>query len=391
MSIEKTELTPFDIINTKNNPDTGDDFDSNDDPNLIGDGGDDPDTGDDPNTGDDPDTGDDTDNGDDSSAGDDPNTGDNTNTGDDPGTEDDKGLVKYAVDTFKQKQLLPADFELSEEDTEDTLRQKLHEYNKEVLYNTIKDEVLKDLAEKEGLTPQMISEVKLKHYGIQDQEIIKLNAFKSLSSHEFDPESETFEAEARDFLKIYYTLKELTPQKIESNIESDLKDDGILTIIGDYQKELGGKAKTLAQEISDKEKAKAKADEDKKVADRQKTLSFLEKRVIDSVEYSKEDMDFVTKAMFEKTEVVEIGGQKYMTTLENKKRIEIAADDEKALAARIRFILGEKGSGTDPVKKVRSDLKNSLVNYVKTREPKTIVPKTGASIAKRQIEARPIN
>lgn len=427
--IERTEITtPFDLIQQQqggdprkldlNNPNPQQAqtlIPPKDDPNLEPVDGDDP-TGDDPqgdpNDGGDP-NGDAGQGGDDPS-GDDPAGGDPSGEGDNPAGDGGDGddpdgdpgddydvqikanLAKYAAEALKAQGGLPDDFEITDEITEADLDAAYVSYKEETLRNQILQEEKQRLADEEGLTPEMIEEIKLKYYGIQDQQLQQLKALEYLSTYKFDENADSFAEDAKSFLTSYYALKKINESRIEKLVKTDLEDENLLTIITDAQGDLHNDFIDLDQDVKNKVKD-AEVDKKRKRKENQdKVNSLLDAGTISGVQYTAEEMQKVKRALFEKTEIV-VGpdGKKYRATLYYKKRLEAAQDLEKDLQQKINFILGgdTKALKRKEQEKTTKKILNKLNNYVdvSVKKPGKKKPKAGDKNTSQGIQRVEIN
>lgn len=276
-------------------------------------------------------------------------------------------LAKYAAEALKAQGGLPDDFEISDDITEADLDAAYVNYKEETLRNQISQEEKQRLAEEEGLTPEMIEEVKMKYYGVQDPEIQELQYLNYLSSYAFDEKSETFAEDAKSFLTSYYALKKINESRIAKLVETDLEDEGILTIISEAQKDLHNDYIDLDQNVKEKVRAKQEALVQKRKENKDRIDQLLKSETIGGVKYTSEEMKIVKKALFDKTEIV-VGpdGKKYRATLYYKKRMEAAQDLEKDLQNKINFILGgdSKTLKNREREKTTKKILNKLNNYV---------------------------
>lgn len=275
-------------------------------------------------------------------------------------------LAKYAAEAMKASGKLPEDFEITDEITEEDLDKAYMSYKEEPYRNELRKEEIERLQKEEGLTPAMIEEVKLKYYGVQDEDIQSVQLFQFLSSVEFDDRAETFEQEARNFLKDYYTIKEYNPSRIDVMVDTDLNDDNIMQILADAQKDLGQKGAALYETISEKAENAKKDRAEKRAAKREKEVNLLRSGKIGDMTLNKETVEAGYRALYEKTEIVTgPDGKQYKTTLYNKLRIEAAQDPELELQHKLLLVLGKDlKQHNDITQKVTKKMMNRLNEYV---------------------------
>lgn len=257
-------------------------------------------------------------------------------------------LTKYFADLMKTKGHLPSDFEIKENITEEELNDAYLKFKEEPLKNQLLTEVKQKLAEEEGISDEMLREIKLKHFGVQDENIQKLQVLNYFANHEFDPDDEDFEKDAKVFLTSYYGLKNLSQKRVEDFVKRDLEDDTLMDIIEEAQKEMGADYNTLKDSIENDIKAKADKIENDKKETKIKVDNLLNKGLINNVQYTPEETSFIKKALFDKTEIVDLDGKQYRTTLYNKKKLEAQNNIELDLEQKILFLLG------DTSKKIKS-------------------------------------
>lgn len=368
--IAQKELTPFDFIGnvrdeSKLNIDDGIDYQSsNDDENTIEDteiGVDNVDNkmGDSVGT-------------DSTGSFESENDTDDENEKEDYTVEVTGNLVKYTAEVLKSRGGLPDDFEISDNITEEELEDSYAKYKEETLRNSIRDEEIKRM-EDEGITENMIREMKLKYYGVQDEEIQKIDTLNYLSSYKFNPNSESFENDSETFLQTYYSLKGFNKNRIDKLVESDMLDDNIIDIIEDAQKELRAEYNKLYSEIEERAESVRLESERKRNDVVEKANNLLSSGVIGGISYSKDEMELVRRALFDKTEIV-LGndGRRYKTTLYNKMLIETSQDMEKDLQSKINFILGSNNSIVKDRERAKTTkgILNKLNDYIEVKKIK---------------------
>ncbi len=283
-------------------------------------------------------------------------------------------LAKYNAEILKQSGSLPEDFEVNDDITEEELNKAYIAYKEEPLKNQVRVEVLQELADKEGLTPEMIEEVKNRHYGVQDETLQKLHILKVLSSFKFDEKSPDFEQDASDFFRTYYQMKGIPENKISRLVSGDMDSDDVSKLIEEAQKDMSNDYVTLDQDIKSKVKEKEEKLKETRETHLKKVNTLLEGGVINSVKYTPEQLSKVKRALFDKTEVVTgSDGKKYKVTEYYKRLMEARTDLEKDLHNKILFILGgnpeiiREEEKTKTTKKLMSKLNNFLEVQVKPK------------------------
>lgn len=266
---------------------------------------------------------------------------------------EDNAVTRYFAETLVQRGKLPEDFEITDETTEADIDEAYLAYNTEPLTNTIRQEELRRLREEEGITEEMIQEMKYRHYGVQDEELALLQNMSYLHNYKFDDRSETYEEEARAFLNDFYTLnfKGYSPERINTLVNNDINDDNLAGIISEYQSQLGVSASSLKEAIDAKA---AKAEQDRKDSvrkTREERQQLLEKGEINGKKYTSQQMEKVKNALFVKSEII-VGadGKRYKVTPYYKMVLESRQDLEKDLENKIRIILGDTNAITKAAK-----------------------------------------
>lgn len=273
-------------------------------------------------------------------------------------------LAKYAAQELIKSGGLPEDFEISDDITEEEINQAYLSYKEEPLRNQIREEELKRLADEEGLTPEIIQEVKLKYYGVQDDQIKELQTLDYLSKYQFDQKSETFEDDAKAFLQSYYIIKGINPDRVGRFVETDLDDDNIDNILAEAQADLG---KDYTKLDSDIKEATLKKQQDLKESREKATKqvkTLISKGEFGGNKYSESEMKTLNRALFDKTEIVEIEGKKYRTTLYHKMQLEAQNNVETNLALKAALILGNKKENTTSKDKASREIINGLNNFI---------------------------
>lgn len=285
-------------------------------------------------------------------------------------------LAKYAAQTMKAKGALPEDFEITDDITEEQLDEAYLKYKEEPLRNEIRKEELERLAAEEGLTPEMIEETKMRYFGVQDEELKKVQILDYLSTFKFDEKAESFEEEARNFLKDYYTIKELHPDQIDGVVEANLKSDKLLQILNTAQQDLGQKGQELFTNIQENVRNKQQTEREKREKKREAEINMLKSGKIGNVTLTSDMVQNAMKALYEKTEIITApDGKRYRTTLYNKLRLEAANNPELELQQKLMIILGkdlkQQNSATEKAtQKIVSRLNEFVEVDVKTNSTK---------------------
>lgn len=286
-------------------------------------------------------------------------------------------LAKYAAEALKAKGGLPDDFEITDDITEEALDAAYVSYKEEPLKNQLREEIKKEF-EQEGLTPDMIEEIKFKYYGVQDPEIVKLQTLKILSTYEFDEKDTNFENDVRSFLTGYYQLKGFNETRTNSFVEADLNNEELIGIIKEAQTDLGSEYSNLDLNLRTKVKERQEAVTKSKNETLLKTKTLLDSGEIAGVKYSKEEMEVVRRALFDKTEIVtDADGKQYRATLYYKKQLEARNNLEKDLHHRIAFILG--GDLTSLKNKEREKTTNKIMSRLNNHINIDVKPKSNNS------------
>lgn len=267
---------------------------------------------------------------------------------------EDQAITRYFAETLQQRGFLPEDFEVTDETTEADIDTAYITHNTEPLANTIREEELKRLREEEGITEEMIQEMKYRHYGVQDEELRLLNNMAYLHNYKFDERSETYEDDARAFLNDFYTLSfsGYSPERIESLVDNDLKDEKLADIVSEYQNQLGLQASSLKESIDKKALNAEESRKAKRKETREKREELLTKGEVNGKKYTPTQMERVRKALFVKSEIIQgVDGKRYKVTPYYKMVLESKQNLEVDLENKIRVILGDTGAISKAEKK----------------------------------------
>jgi hypothetical protein len=156
---------------------------------------------------------------------------------------------------------------------------------------------------------------------------------------------------------------------------------------------LASEAQSIEKSILAKRDEKVEANRRAQEEARQKVIDLLDKKVVGGITLNDDQSQHVKRALFDKTETINIDGQLYKTTLYNKMLIEAQKDPEKNLSMKINFLLGNVDDSKTVVNKAKQELKKSLSSYVKSIPKKDILKPgaaSGTSLSERGIEAKPI-
>lgn len=318
-------------------------------------------------------------------------------TGENKGEEEydvkvEGNIAKYAAEVLKASGGLPDDFEITDDIEEKDIDIAYVKYKEEVLRSQIANEEKQKLIEEEGLTPKMIEEVKLKHFGVQDEKLKQLQTLDYMTSYNFDEKSESFEDDAKNFLASYYSLKRINPSRIESLVNNDLNDENVYSIIVDAQKDLRDDLINLEVEIKEKVDTEKLQRTKLKEENIQKANSFLKTDGFGG--RSLMELEEARKALFDKTEIITgPDGTRYRTTLYYKRKMEAAKDLEKDLLDKINFVLGSNTSviKNEERQKTTKKLLNSLNKFVDVKVKPSKKSKPNVPNKEQNIERVEIN
>jgi hypothetical protein len=269
---------------------------------------------------------------------------------------------------WKEEGLLPADFEIKEDITEDEFSTAFYAHKEKEVISDLKGKVLDQLMEDEGLTPEALKTAKLLHFGTGEEDIKNIHLYKSLGSVELDQNADDYEENVKDLGYAYYIHKGFSPKQAERYVGRDLMEDDLTATVDEYQVFFSEAAKTLEKNVIDKAEAKKLADKQDKLNKLELINNLFEKGEIDGVKYPKNQLELARKALFDRTEVItDSQGNSRYVTLEQRKTLELTHNPEKRLKARIDFILNylNKPEDTDSVIKATRSLTSGLKKLVK--------------------------
>lgn len=280
-----------------------------------------------------------------------------------------EGNPIYLIASQWQKEgKLPEDFEIKEDISEEEFTKAFYDYKEKFVMNDLEGKVLDRLMQEEGLTPEALQSARLFHFGVQQEDYGKLQIYNALANIKISEDSETFDKDFQDLGLAYYIDKGFTEEQASRYVKRDADEDDVNAVLSEYENHFKGAFNKQKQEIE----RTAEQGRMKEIADREENLKFinttLESKKIDGSVYSKEQIEYAKKAMFEKTELIrDHDGRTRLVTLEQKKILEAKENREKKLKHRIDFILGidYKSVVEEATKKAKNSLTRDLKSMVK--------------------------
>lgn len=299
------------------------------------------------------------------------------NEGDDTRIEVEGNVLPIFAKRWKEEGRLPEDFEIGEDLTEEALNDALYEHTKKTSYAKLRTELLEEIIEKEGLTPDSIAAAKRIFGGVDDENVQKEIFYRNIASVRLDPESNDYEQSVKELGMMYHMDRGFDQEKAANYMEYDLAEN-TEKAVEEYKTYFKAKALEIKNHNEELEASKiAKRNKDK-VESLLKQETWLEKGEINGTRYTKEQMSAVKRALFERTELVtDSEGNQRLVTLEQKKILESRMDPEKAFQARVNFVLGYSPTEAkqDAEIRAKSSLAKDLGKLIK-RVPKVDMKST---------------
>lgn len=252
-------------------------------------------------------------------------------------------IPKLLAERLKADNQLPEDFEVTDTTTATDVENAYRKYLSDKVREEERNEALQSLRE-EGYDDTVLDTAKKLHYGVPEQEIRLEQAYSMLGSLEIDSSDENYEKLSKTLFQQYYLDKGLSIEEATKNSDRDYADateEEIKGLIDSRKNYFNSRAIQLDQDHKDAIKKARKDEEDKKKENIQKINDLLDKKVLDGVNYTDEQMDTVRKALFVKSEVLTLeDGRRIRVTPYYKKKYERSKNEEQALKDVADFILG---------------------------------------------------
>lgn len=249
-------------------------------------------------------------------------------------------VAKYFADVLKAKGNLPEDFEITDDITEEQINTAYIKYKEEPYLNQLREEVRQEFMEKEGLTEDLIKEVKAKHYGVQDAQIQELNLLSEFSKYQFDENSETFEEDAKALFNVYYQMKGFKGDKLNRFVSDEFEnEDQLKASIAEVQKELGAHASGINQEIQNQIKTVEEQRISSRLQRQNRERELLKSKKIGDLDLTDQQVDIVQRGLDEKTEIVEVNGKRYRTSKYNALMLKAKEDPEINMKLKALILL----------------------------------------------------
>jgi hypothetical protein len=251
---------------------------------------------------------------------------------------------------------LPKDFVIT--DDEEKLDQAVYDHKVKLL---LEDKIAEHIT-KNGLTEIEIAQLRGQKLGIDTTQYNKANAYTELSKIQFDSEKDDYQANLKQFLTLYYNDLGLPKKKVESSIEEDLDSEDIQDTIKEAQTHFAKQASSVTKQIKAAEDAAAKSKEDTAKANIEKERGLLKTKVVADRQFTDEEVKFLEKALFEKTETyTRKDGLAVKATAYEKKVWEVTNNHDKAFLSKLLFIL-EDFKGDSPQEKAGKSILKQLKN-----------------------------
>lgn len=249
-------------------------------------------------------------------------------------------LVLFAK-KWQEDGKLPEDFEITEDISEEDIDIALYNYKDNKERGFIKEEVLRELSEKEGLNEDVISTAKKLHFGVTEEHVKREQIYNYLATVKLDPDNESFENDTLSIGIEFYIDKDFTKEMAERYATRDIEDDPEESL-SMYQQHFVKKAVDQRQINDEIVRQKQEDIEKANLIKSEKIKKFFENGKILNREYSKEEVNFLQNAIYKKDQVYTDPntGVKKRVSLEQKKILESRGDFDKYLKARFDFILG---------------------------------------------------
>lgn len=252
-------------------------------------------------------------------------------------------VPKLLAERLKIDGQLPEDFEVTDKTTSKDVESAYRKFMSDNVRQEERNAALEEL--KSEYDDRVLKSAQKLHYGVTEQEIRMEEAYSMLGSVEFDDSQDTYEQSIKMLFQQYYLDKGLTNDEAESNASRDFEDsDDITTLTQKRQNYFANRAAEIEESHKEKINNSKLAEKTKREESLSKTHSYLDKAEtegIDGVKYSKQDIEFVRKSLFEKSEViVNEQGQRIRVTPYYKKKYDRARNEEQSVKDIIDFVLG---------------------------------------------------
>lgn len=299
-------------------------------------------------------------------------------------------IVIIAKD-WKEQGRLPEDFEIKEDLTPEQFEEAYREHLKANSESEIRSEVIKSIKEEYGLTDDFLQEQKVLRTSIDPEEVRTMDLYYRLASIQLDPEEESFSDYVRDLHRYYYVDKEFSQEEAIKFADRDMEEledtDAALEKVARIQAYFSKRGHDKKESIESHENKLKLARKEKIEKFHSDIKSRLESGLINNKQYSKEQMDLVKKAFFDKSEViVNERGERERVTLFEKKTREYKTNIDLYVDHLVTFVLGSgaQPNTPNPSKDVRQTLKK-LNQAVNIKVKGKTVPVSGTDIISEEI------
>lgn len=241
---------------------------------------------------------------------------------------------------WKSRGYLPDELEIPEDITEEELEETYRKHKEQLIEAEVRAKVLQELREN-GVDDDILETAKLLKYGVPQEEISRADAYQVFGMYELDPNDDNYEQNARQILTQFYADKGFSVDKIRRYVDRDLEDTDVEEIVADAQAFFREKSIQMKEEFKMLE-ARKKQEERQQAEQTVRTMQqYLDRGEIAGRRYTKEQMEQVRRALFDKTEVVvDAQGNRYRVSAYEKKRLEYQNNFELNLKSVVDFILG---------------------------------------------------
>ena len=252
--------------------------------------------------------------------------------------EEDLNPSAVIAEHWKEKGILPEDFEITEDFSAENLNDVLYKATDE----SRRQQIVNEYLEEQGLSRDHIELKKRDVAGITEEDDAILRQYAQLSRAKLDSESENYEEDLQVYFENFYYSTGMPAEKIKELAEADVQDEenherNIKLAAQHFAK----KTKEISAEIEEKLQTWQQSRR-KKEDEYRGNVERMLKEPIEGIDYDEKQQAFIKNAFFNKSEVVRVGGTDKRVTLLEKKILEFNQDMPKTLNFYISLLLGDQ-------------------------------------------------
>lgn len=250
--------------------------------------------------------------------------------------------------------------------------------------NALKTEIQFKLAEDEGLNPETLKWFKSAWLGIQPEEVLEVNQYRSLGQFRPNPESDTYDTELYQYLLMHHVAKGYDEVQASKYVSADMEtEESIETALNAANQFFTNTANEKASSIREREEKEEKERQDKRKANLDKMTELLDRGEFGGKKFTKQQVEQLRRGIFDKTEILTMpNGQTRRVSLLELKKHEARNSIEADLLHSAYLLLGTDVTEVEEKnqRQANKSILSDLAKMAKIKQPGRSMPSGGAAV-----------